>query len=369
MKSRWNEWNREEDKMKELLPDEKINLQEISKKTNVALISDEISSREELIDSMMRYMMLSRADRRLSDYYSVKLFGCNVSDMFMSMSYRFKFESPIPINETMFVSEPDLYYNKKAFDEGRINLCFVIGYSGSGKSVLTKEYEGADIEKISLDDIVCVKSHYTLEELKETSEMLYSFFTSKGKKYYISREERDIFADHSEVFVKFIKYACDYAASHPEKKFILEGIWTYLFFKDPSKFKDYAVFMKGTSLVKSRLRRLVREAGNDPEQAWERLLDFGVYAKDSAMHDSNVDKWRHYFEKKSETVIKPEDNRFTVLRENIMKQINNINDCFVHDDAEGIKDIMNKAKKNSKMDLTERTVIIEECKRALFDLG
>ena len=184
--------------MIDLLPDEKINIKEISERSDVAVISDDVSSREELVDSLMRYLKLSRPQRRLSDYYSVRLFGYNVSDMFMTMSYRFKFESPIPVNETMFISEPDLYYNKKAFDEGSVNLCFVIGYSGSGKSVLTKEYEGKDIEKVSLDDIVCVKSHYTLEELKESSELMYSFFTTKGKKYYITREERDIFADHSE---------------------------------------------------------------------------------------------------------------------------------------------------------------------------
>ena len=161
---------------------EENDLQEILKRTDVAIISDRVSSREELMESLMRYLKLPRPDRRYSDYYSVKLFGCNVANMFLTMSYRFKFESPIPVNETFLISEPDLYYNKKAFDEGKINLCFVIGYSGSGKSVLTKEYVGEGIEKVSLDDIVCVKDHYTLEELKASGELLYSFFSGEGKK-------------------------------------------------------------------------------------------------------------------------------------------------------------------------------------------
>ena len=285
------------------------------------------------------------------------------------MRYRFKFESPVPVNETLFISEPDLYYNKKAFDEGSVNLCFVIGYSGSGKSVLTQDYEGEGIEKVELDDIVCIKDHYTLDELKQMGELLYSFFAGSGAKYYISREERDPFADHSEVFVKFIDFARDYAAARKSKRFILEGIWTYLFFDDPSQFDDCAVFMKGTSLVKSKLRRMKGEAGNSLSKSIDRILEFGVYAKDSALHDGNVDKWRRYFEKSPKTVIKPEDNLFTLLRGNIMSEINLLNDCFVHGDAEGIQSIMTNAKKNTGIDIAEKAILIEECRRALADMA
>lgn len=351
-----------------LLSDEEINFQEINKLSDVAVVSDEINTREELMEAIMRYLKLTRPYRRLSDYYSVKLFGCNVSDMFLNMSYRLRFESPIPVKETLFISEPDLYYNKKAFDEGQINLCFVIGYSGSGKSVLTKEYEGDNIEKVSLDDLVCVKDHYTMDELKDMSGLLYSFFAGPGERFYISREERDVFSDHGEIFVSFIKYAREYAEVHIDKRFILEGIWTYMFFKDPSEFSDCAVFMKGTSLVKSKFRRILREAGNSPVESWDRLLEFGVYAIDSTLRDGNVDKWRRFFEKDQKTVIKPEDNVFTILHTNTMNEINNINDCFVHGDEMGIKNIMSNVKVSEEMDITEKAVITEECKKALADL-
>ena len=354
--------------MQALISDDKLTFEGLTRYKDIALISDDVSSREELIESLMKYLKLSRKQRRYSDYYSVKLFGCNVSDMFISLSYRFKFESPVPMNETFFISEPDLYYNKKAFDEGDVNLCFVIGYSGSGKSVLTQEYEGDNIEKISLDDLVCVKDHYTMDELKDMSGMLYSFFAGSGAKYYISKKERDLFADRSEVFVEFIKYARKYSSSHKEKKFILEGIWTYLFFDDPSKFDDYAVFMKGTSLIKSKFRRLLRESGNNPQESFDRLLDFGIYAGDTTLKDSNVDKWRRHFEKKKATTFKLENNKFTILAETIMEQIHSINECFVHDDAEGIREIMEHANSNSELDITEQLIVIEECKRALADM-
>ena len=355
--------------MDTIIPDESLNIEELRKRPDIALISDDVGSREEVVDALLKYLKLSRKDRRFSDYYSVKLFGSNVANMFVTMLYRFKFESPIPVNETMFISEPDLYYNKKAFDKGKVNLCFVIGYSGSGKSVLTREYEGSDVEKISLDDLVCAKDHYTLEELKGSGDLLYSFFAGEGSKYYISLEERDLFSDRSEVFVKFIEYAMEYASAHREKRFILEGIWTYMFFEDPSLFDNYAVFMKGTSLIKSRLRRLVREAGNSPSESWDRLLEFGIYAGDSALRDFNVDKWRHHFEKLPETVIKPEDNKFTLLAESIMAQINNINECFVHGDAKGIQLIMDQASSDDGMDMSAKVIVTEECKRALSDLG
>ena len=354
--------------MRSVLSDEELNLTELKKDPDIALVSDDISSREELVDSLIKYLKLSRPARRFSDYYSVKLFGCNVANMFLTMSYRFKFESPFPVNETFFISEPDLYYNKKAFDEGSVNLCFVIGYSGSGKSVLTQEYEGDGIEKVSLDDIVCVKDHYTLEELKESGELLYSFFSGPGEKYYISRDERDIFADHGEVFVRFIRYACEYAASHTEKKFILEGIWTYLFFEEPSEFDKYAVFMKGTSLVRSKLRRIKREAENDVAESMDRLFDFGVYAADTTLRDGNMDKWRRHYEKMPETEIKLENNAFTTLAENIMTEINNINDCFVHGDKKGISKIKERAAKSKRLTMPEKTIVTEECKKAIEDL-
>ena len=354
--------------MNELIPIGSVSFDELRRRPDIALIREDAGSREEVADSILKYMKLSRRDRRFSDYYSVQLFGSNVADMFVKMLYRFKFESPIPMNETLLITEPDLYYNKKAFDEGTINLCFVIGYSGSGKSVLTREYEGADVEKVSLDDLVCAKDHFTMEELQASGELLYNFFAGPGAKYYLSLEERDLFSDRSEVFVKFIKFAMEYAAEHKDKKYILEGIWTYMFFKNPSKFDDYAVFLKGTSLIKSRFRRLLREAGNTPSESWDRLLQFGIYAGDSALRDINVDKWRRHFEKLPGTIFKPEDNKFTLLAESIMARINSINDCFVHGDEAGIRNIMEQASSDEDMDVSAKVIVTEECKKALADL-
>ena len=54
------------------------------------------------------------------------------------------------IKEGYIKSDPDIYYNKGKFDSGEINLCFITGLSGSGKSTMAGEMSK---ESISLDDI------------------------------------------------------------------------------------------------------------------------------------------------------------------------------------------------------------------------
>ncbi len=352
--------------------DEEINVESVLSNPNIALISDKIENFTDLNRAFRSYMQLSRKDKRFSDYYSIQLYGSTVPDMYFVMREQFKAEKrdslPFTTRDTLLVSEPDLYYNKKAFDEGRINMCFVIGYSGSGKSVLTREYNGDDIERIELDDLVCIKDHYTLDELKQNSDMMYTFFAGCGSKYYISMQERNPFARHAEVFVDFIDYACEYAKEHSDKRYIIEGIWTYLFFGDPSRFEEYAVFIKGTSLIKSKLRRIKREMANKVDVTVNRIREFGIYMTDSMLYDGNVDKWRHYYELRDETELIYEDSKFKVLHDKMMRQMCDINSCFVHNDRNGIEKIMHTFGDNDDINPREKRLVLDECRKALADL-
>ena len=58
--------------MNDRLSDDNITLEELLKRPDIALISDEISSGEELAEQLMKYLKLPRRDRRYSDYYSLK---------------------------------------------------------------------------------------------------------------------------------------------------------------------------------------------------------------------------------------------------------------------------------------------------------
>ena len=276
-------------------------------------------------------------------------------------------------NEKFINSEPDLYYKQKEFDKGEVNLCFVIGYSGSGKTVLTRKYKNKykdiNVEKVELDDIVCIKDHFTMEELKDYSNLLYSFFSGPGKKYYVGVKERSDNPNHKDVFPSFIKYAMKYASSHKDTKFILEGIWTYLFFDNPAFFDKYAVYMKGTSKMKSKMRRMKRELkeakNKDLKSSWNKLKEFGIYFTDTTLHDGRIDKFRKYFESKPETVLKTESGKkivkeyFDMIDEYVVKDndLGELYESIMNDDELTIQE---KAELESELYLASKDILFEE---------
>jgi hypothetical protein len=179
------------------------------------------------------------------------------------------------LNESYIINEKDIYYNKKAFDNGDINLCFITGHSGSGKSTMgAKAARHNDIETYSLDDLQCVKDHFTMDNLKEYGDLIYSYFNGPGKKFYLTYDEiiekKLSGSDYEDkLFPGFVNYAKQYASSHKDKKFIIEGVW--LFCDDehgkpwfrPEEFKDYAFYIKGTSALISKYRAAKRNSKYD----------------------------------------------------------------------------------------------------------
>ena len=173
------------------------------------------------------------------------------------------------VEEKMLVDSKDIYYNKDKFDSGEINLCFIVGHSGSGKSTMARGMaDGDKIEYYELDDVVLNKISFTMENLKEYGDLIYSFFKGPGKKYYYTEEDRKtgkvkgIDGYYEEKLIKdFVRYAISYCKAHKSKKYVIEGIWI-LDFIEPSLLKDYAVYIKGTSFIKSTFRAANREVKN-----------------------------------------------------------------------------------------------------------
>ena len=172
------------------------------------------------------------------------------------------------IEEGHFKSDKDIYYNKDKFDSGEINLCFITGHSGSGKSTMARSMQSDKVEYYELDDLN-QNYKFTDNTLKEYGDLIYSFFKGPGKKYrYHSYDDMqnctnplDDSGDEFDKFVNrdFVKYAMKYAKSHKNTKFVIEGIWLYFFFK-PEELKDYAVYIKGTSRVLSAFRAAKRDS-------------------------------------------------------------------------------------------------------------
>lgn len=172
------------------------------------------------------------------------------------------------INENILFDESDIYYNKDKFDSGETNLCFITGHSGSGKTTMGNDIinNNKHIEVYSLDDIID-NYNFSDNNLKKYGDLVYSFFETKGKKYRMhsldelnKRYSKN--GNYSKFLIKdFINYSINYSKDHKNKKFVLEGIWIYMYI-EPEILDEYAVYIKGTSMLKSKIRAAKRDSSN-----------------------------------------------------------------------------------------------------------
>lgn len=209
-----------------------------------------------------------------------------------------------PIYESILINEKDIYYNKDKFNSGEINLCFITGLSGSGKSTMGRDMQSHGIEHYDMDDLQCIADHFTLNDLKKYGDLIYSYFTGEGKKFYITYKElKDNQVPESEyedkLFPGFVHYAMKYAKAHKDKKFVLEGVW--LFQKKwftPDEFKDYAFYIKGTSMIISHIREAKRDSKDAGSKFKQGLAFINCMAKNWKWYiidEGQVNKFRKYF--------------------------------------------------------------------------
>lgn len=203
------------------------------------------------------------------------------------------------ITEGVLIDKKDIYYNKQAFDDGRINLCFITGHSGSGKTTMAKNMPG---DMVELDDVIH-NYNFSDDNLKEYCDLIYSFFNGVGKKYRVHSWDELLELlksddDYEERITRdFVRYAIAYANSHRDKKFVLEGIWIYLFIK-PSELDNYAVYIKGTSAMKSNIRACNR----DNDTTMGKLYQYFADNKRYRYGESKINAYRKYFEHKKSSI-------------------------------------------------------------------
>ena len=352
------------------------NLEQAMRDPSLAIITEDITTQIELNRIFVKYRVLPKRQKRFSNYYSNEFLGHNVPEMYVLVKDNLKDDNDIfddwqlPV-ENYVHSEPDLYYKEESFNSGDTNICFILGHSGSGKSVMARTLEGDDIDHIELDDLLLTKDHFTMDELKDYSDMIYSFFTGEGAKYYIGFDERDSIPKEEyedKVFIDFVRFAMDYAKQHREKKYIIDGIWIYLYFDDPSVFEDYAVFIKGTSFLKSKIRATKREMKRDKETLQNRKQMFGREVRNYLLDEDKIDNYRSFFGDKPDTIFRDETGEAEKRSEAVRNELNSIDRCFVNADAAGINEIMKKAEANAELSNFNKLRIINECRAALFEL-
>ena len=351
-------------------------LEQASRDPSLAIITDRITTPEELSKLYAKYRILPKKQKRYSNYYSNEFQGRRVSEMYVLMKDKFKpggelseaWQMP---KDAFVVSEPDLYYKEESFNKGDTNICFILGHSGSGKSRMASTLEGNAIDHIELDDLLLTRDHFTMDGLKAYSDMIYSFFSGKGAKYYIGADQRDSIPKEEyedRVFVDFVEFAMEYAGQHREKKFILDGIWIYLYFDDPSVFEDYAVFIKGTSFLKSKMRAMNREMHRDKETLQDRKKMFGREARNYLLDEEKINSYRSFFGGKPETIFRSETNETDPETEAVIKELNTIDRGFVNNDPDVIRETLKRAEANTDLSEWNKVMIINECTAALFEL-
>ena len=223
--------------------------------------------------------------------------------------------NPELYNEAYIKNIKDIYYNKDQFDSGEINLCFITGHSGSGKSTMANNMSGNSIEAYQLDDVLSNKISFTMSNLKEYGDLIYSFFKGPGKKYYFTEDDvkNGIVGEYKgnyekDLIIDFINYSINYAKSHKNKKYVIEGIWLFMYI-DPEKLKDYAVYIKGTSRLISDIRAAKRDSNNDFPDKKDILKRNKAYLRrlkrfftvDAILDERKITKYRNYFSKLQES--------------------------------------------------------------------
>lgn len=212
--------------------------------------------------------------------------------------------------ESIIFNSKDTYYNKDKFDSGEINLCFITGFSGSGKTTMANEMEKNGIEKYELDDIV-FQFNFSDENLKEYGGMISSFFNGPGKKYrkidgykYFKTDEQAKQYEYN-ICIDFIEYSKKYAASHKDRKFVIEGVEILTGYIDKfNSLKNYAIYVKGTSFLNSYIRVAKREALNE-EKSFDKIKTFAKLIFHSG-------RFKHYINANSSlNKIKNKINNYT----------------------------------------------------------
>ena len=160
----------------------------------------------------------------------------------------------------------------------------------------------------------------------------------------------------------------DYSRQHTEKKYIIEGIWIYLYFDDPSVFEEYSVFIKGTSFLKSKIRAMKREMQRDRETLQDRKQMFGRETRNYFLDEDKIDVYRSFYGDKPETILRQETDESAKKNEEVVNELKSIDKCFVNNDADGISEIRKKAEANTELSNWNKLRIINECTSALLDL-
>lgn len=216
------------------------------------------------------------------------------------------------LQEAFWKTEPDMFYNKDKFDCGKLNLCFIIGNMGSGKTTMGKDLAKTSENIIYIQMDLPIQNDDTIDLSKpdKYDDIIVSFFKGPGSEYFhLTYDEKvnkfgNIGNFEKQLSRSFINYAIKYAASHKNKKFVLDGVYMFWYMK-PEELENYAVFIKGTSLATSSFRRIKRDMSHF-KRFGDKLSILGGHIKElqyTIEDEKDIQKFRDYYKNKKFTKI------------------------------------------------------------------
>ena len=161
-----------------------------------------------------------------------------------------------------FISEDDIYCNFNQFTDKKMHICFVTGFSGSGKSTLARKLArkyNAEYIELDLITFAASKRSVTFDWLNSKGEYLLIDYIKQQK-----INPTDISDKYSyDQRLKFMDGFISWLVNSNRKRCIVEGVNLIEIFPMHSEWKSLPFVFKGTSLLKSVIRRISRSGGID----------------------------------------------------------------------------------------------------------
>lgn len=244
------------------------------------------------------------------------------------------------LQESVVSDVSDIFYNRVKYENGEINLLFITGYSGGGKSTMSNSEKKILREVVDMDKIILCTNKPDDYFIKMGNFAKAFMIDGPGKKYRSNPDEDITMKNNSDDFRKIISkdmitFCKSYASKNKRKKLIMEGVWIYRYL-EPKDIEQYAVYIKGTSLLTSTKRAIKRDLSNsrnkDVSSLGKALYVVGKSFKASKdILLGHLEKFQKYFGEKYKKQL--EENE----KIDPIKQIGNTSKGMIHDAARYIK--------------------------------
>jgi len=205
--------------------------------------------------------------------------------------------------ENILVSDKDIFYHKNEFKNGDINICFIIGLRGSGKTTAANNI-ASDAENYEHYDLKYIVNNNgrDLNYYQSKGDLAYEFFSNgPGRKYYGDFEEIKNNLNISDskyedaITNAFIDFAISWANHHKNTKYLIEGVYIQRYI-NPSRFRDYAVYICNSSIARSMYNTARKSStSNSVSDSKNFVLDNYKLRQYRNMYKSYADKTENKF--------------------------------------------------------------------------